>query len=392
MGRARPPVNPNQLFDLSRENVPGMAHFSSVLRTGELFRYFDSSEESINSQLESATANYLGHEAAATVSSGTVGLRLALRALGIHDGHRVLVCAHSFIGCAMAVLAVGATPVPMDMEDVLTLALPSAEWLADAVDAVMVVHVQGHALPTQELRRLCDCAGVPLIEDICQALGSSSIAGLAGSVGDVAITSFQQSKQISAGEGGIVVGSASVVEDVYRMMDLGAVRGGDGRPNWDDDRSMIADNLRLTELQAALALDQLEALDATLAMQRAVRASLLGQFDPGIATVRSSDPAGDAASHLLVLARDADSARALCGRLAEHAVIGRAVWGRTFPEYEVMRRMLGPDVFDTPRAVDTAPRLVSIPTPKYLSATDVTLIARALESGCGFLADPAVTT
>ncbi|MCS0636936.1 DegT/DnrJ/EryC1/StrS family aminotransferase [Streptomyces sp. LP05-1] len=375
-------INPHQLFDLSREDADSLTHLRAVLGDGQLFRYVEGDRESANTLIERHFAGYFRKEAAAAVANGTVGLRLALRALGIGPGDRVLVNAYAFIACAMAITAVGATPVPMDLEPGTLGADPAALEAPDGpVAAVMIVHVQGHALPTGRIRALCDRLGVPLIEDVCQGLGAESSDGRAGQLGDVAVTSFQQAKQIASGEGGLVAGSAEVIERVYRMADLGAVRHDGGLPDWDDERAIIGDNQRMSELQAALVMDQAEVLDDTLARQRDRRARLREALGD-VPVLESENPGGDAGSHTLLLARGASEAQEFCAALAARGVLARLVWKKTWLEYGLFQRELTSRSSAarpwSGKATALAPRILSVPTSKYLTDSAVAEVADAV--------------
>jgi perosamine synthetase len=386
-------VNPHQFFDLSQEDLDSLASLRKVLGDGQLFRYVETARESANSLVEARFADYFGKEAAATVANATVGLRLALRALGVGVGDRVLVNAHSFIACAMAIAMSGAVPVPMDLQEPLRCSTDLLENPPFPVAAVMLVHVQGHCVSVGKVRDLCNDLGVPLIEDVSQALGAGTRRGPAGTLGDVAVTSFQQSKQVSSGEGGLVAGNAEVMEHVYRMADVGAVRGADGLPDWDDERAVIGDNLRMTELQAALVMDQTLVLDETITRQRANRArlhDLLGD-EVALAVINSEAPALDAATHTLLLARDAGSALEFTRALRAEDVLARVVWKKTFPEFGVFQRNKALQehmaVVPWPRtAARLAPRIVSVPSSKYLTEADIAQIAKAIRASRQLLA------
>ncbi|MFD7104127.1 DegT/DnrJ/EryC1/StrS family aminotransferase [Streptomyces celluloflavus] len=372
-------LNPHQFFDLSREDPQSLTHFRTTLADGQLFRYVEGDRESANTLIERHFAGYFRKEAATAVANGTVGLRLALSALGIGPGDRVLVSAYSFIACAMAVSAVGAVPVPLDMDTALTPDTAALESPDGPVAAVLIVHVQGHAVPAGRLRELCDRLGVPLIEDVCQALGAASADGRAGELADVAVTSFQQSKQISSGEGGLVAGGAELVERVYRMADLGAVRHDGGLPDWDDERALVGDNLRMTELQASLVMDQALTLQQTLARQRDRRTRLREQLGADTPVLDSSHPEGDAASHTLFVARSAGDAAEFCTGLAARGVLARVVWKKTYPEHGLFRRVLSSEAHPRPeKAAALAPRILSVPTSKYLTDAAVSRVAEAV--------------
>ena len=292
----------------------------------------------------------------------------------------------------MTIVGIGAIPVPMDMSHLLHLDLASASRQIEGVSAVLAVHVRGHAFPMAGLRRVCDEVGVPLIEDACQAVGASSSDGRAGSVADVVVTSFQQSKQVSTGEGGLVSGPLSMVERAYRLADLGAVRRA-GRPDWDDDSAVVGENLRLTELQAALALDQLQALPHTIERQRAVRRWLWGDLFDRVQPIRSQSPALDSGAHTLLLATTPKSARAFCSELASSGVLAAVVWPRTYMEFAVMKRepsvKAGVRIGGWPSLSSSlAPRIVGLTVSKYADARALERVADAVNRNADLLEDP----
>jgi dTDP-4-amino-4,6-dideoxygalactose transaminase len=384
-------INPSPLFDLSREDLRELGHFSQVIRSGELFRYREDGSPSKSELLEQQFAGYFGKESAVAVMNGTTAIRLALRAAGVGPGDHVLLSAYSFIACAMAVVSVGAVPVPMDIDHILDCDLSSLPVHHDLISAVLAVHVQGHAVPVTALRELCDERGIPLIEDACQAVGAGSHDRRAGALGDIAVTSFQQAKQISAGEGGLLAGTRALVERAYRLADLGAVRRA-GQPDWDSGEAMVGENLRMTEMQAALALDQLSVLEHVLARQRLIRQALWDAIRPRVRPVLSQCPASDSGAHTLLLARSAKDARTFSAALAAADVGSRVVWRKPYPEFGVMQRLplvkAGLQAGRWPaRASALAPRIVSVTLSKYTTPEVIDRVAAAILSQAGLLAD-----
>lgn len=384
--------NPSYLFDLSREDRSRLGNLTEVLTTGELFRHREAGPVSMSERLERRLADHFGQEAAAAVANGTAGLRLALHAVGVRPGDRVLVSAYSFIACAMSVVGVGAIPVPIDLDGPLGLDLGQVQRHVTGARAVLAVHVQGHALALRALRQICDQAGVPLIEDACQALGAASSDGPAGGVADMTVTSFQQAKQISSGEGGLIAGRKELIEHAFRLADLGAVRTGP-RPDWDDPAARIGENLRLGELQAALALDQLDQLGTTLQRQRQVRDAWWAYAGPDLQPVLSDLPAADSGAHTLLLAASAMAAREFCDSVSAHGTAVKVVWPRAFVDFGVMRRcpqvQEGIAVAGTPhQAVQAAPRLVSVTLSKYAGDADIARTGDAVLAHLDLLVEP----
>jgi perosamine synthetase len=363
-----------------------------VLSSGELFRYTNSGAPSMNDLLEEQFAAYFGKKSAVAVVNGTAAIRLALVATGVRPGDQVLVSAYSFIACAMAILSVGAIPVPMDTDQVLDHDLSGVRERSARARAVLAVHVQGHAVPVTELRALCDELGIPLIEDACQAVGASSSAGRAGVLGDIAVTSFQQAKQVSAGEGGLIAGTTALVERAYRLADLGAVRRR-GLPDWDAEQAVVGENLRLTELQAALVLDQMSVLEDVLTAQRSIRRVLWNAIESMVQPIHSQSPLTDSGAHTLLLAKSAEGARAFCAALAVDGVASRVVWPKTYAEFGLMKRLplvqAGLKVGRWPaRSSALAPRVVSVTLSKYTTPAVIGRVVEAIVANVGLLADP----
>lgn len=373
-------MNPNQLFNLGSERLSELHEFSEILSNGQLFRYRDDHCVSSSDQLEKTLAVSLGHDSSVLVSNGTTGLQFALRTVGVRAGDKVGVSAFSFIACSMAILNLEAIPVPLDVgSDLNDLCVGETDF--SSLAAVIVVHVQGHAVTAEAMIKLCRSLDVPIVEDICQGYGALDADGnVAGSRGRVAVASFQQSKQLSSGEGGAVIGNEEDIERVRSWSDLGAVRSDDGYPDWDTASAVIGTNGRLSELQAALVLDQVRGVNLSILKQRSNRSRLWTRLDGSIVNVSSEMRGRDSGSHTLLLAKTDRQASSFCAGLAKYSVFARVVWPRPFPEFGVFRGVVELRPFEGtyPTALEVAPRLISVPTSKYLGGTEIESIAQAV--------------
>ncbi|MER7111537.1 DegT/DnrJ/EryC1/StrS family aminotransferase [Streptomyces sp. NPDC000229] len=252
---------------------------------------------------EEFAAAFAGHAGAAhgvCTVNGTVALFLALRALGVGPGDEVIVPAYTFAASATAVALAGADPVVADVtEDTLHLDPEAARALVGPrTKAVMAVHLAGAPADTEALRAL----GLPVVEDAAQAHGAARHGRPAGSLGDVACFSFQSSKAMTAGEGGIVVtGDRVLYERVWALHNVG--RSPEG--GW-YDHPEVGWNLRMTEFQAALLHPQLGLLDGWLdrrARGAAVLAEALGGV-PGLDLVPAPPGTTRHTWHLAMLRYD----------------------------------------------------------------------------------------
>jgi dTDP-4-amino-4,6-dideoxygalactose transaminase len=207
-------------------------------------------------------AGYLGGKHGFCVSNGTVSLEIALRALGVGCGDEVIVPMLTWIADASAVLAVGAVPVMVDVDPATWCIDPSAveAALTSRTRAVVAVHLYGSLADLDRLTQLASRNRIALIEDCAHTHGSRWRNWPAGSVGDIGSFSFQQSKPLTAGEGGfLITDRTDLAARIAPLMNCG--RPWQGRAA----EPLLGGNHRMTEFQAAVLLAQLERLDEQVA-------------------------------------------------------------------------------------------------------------------------------
>ena len=223
------------------------------------------------SDFESAVAKVSGRRHAVGVSSGTAGLHCALIAAGVGPGDEVITTPFSFVASANAILFVGATPVFVDI-DVKTLNMDVSK-VAAAVSpktkAIVAVEVYGHPGGMIELEQLAQRHELMLIEDACEGFGGCvTLQGgerPIGSFGRARVFSFFANKQITTGEGGMIVTDDDYFANVCR-----ALRSqGRQTNNW-LAHQRLGYNYRLDELSAALGIAQVRRLDEILENRRRV--------------------------------------------------------------------------------------------------------------------------
>jgi perosamine synthetase len=214
-------------------------------------------------KFEEAVANYTGVPYAVALSSGTAGLHLGLAALGIGQGDEVILPSFTFIAVAHAVLYRRATPVFADI-DPGTLNL-TPESVASAITprtrAIIVVHTFGCPVDLDPIVHIAARHGVKVIEDACEALGAEYRGRKAGGIGDFGVFGFYPNKPITTGEGGMVVTRDGQLADTIRALRNQGRRTADG---W-LDHSLLGYNYRLSEINCALGLSQMNRLDSILA-------------------------------------------------------------------------------------------------------------------------------
>ncbi|MGA0060608.1 MAG: DegT/DnrJ/EryC1/StrS family aminotransferase, partial [Planctomycetota bacterium] len=200
-------------------------------------------------------------------ASGSAAVHAALGALGLRPGDEVVTTPLTDIGAVLPIAYEGATPVFADVDPV-TLNV-TADSLTAAITtrtrAVIVTHLFGQPCRMEPILALAQRHGFAVIEDAAQAFLATDGGRLCGTMGDLGCFSFQQGKHMTTGEGGIVVSSnKDLASGVQRFVDKG---WGYGDPKPDHDRPGL--NYRLTELQGAVGIAQLEKLDGCVQRRRA---------------------------------------------------------------------------------------------------------------------------
>lgn len=189
------------------------------------------------------------------VPNGSVALSIALKSCGVGPGDEVIVPGYTFIASALSVLDALAKPVFADIDpETFNIDPSSVEKLICAdTKAVMPVHFAGRSADMKKIRNIADKHGLVIIEDACQAWGSSFSGNPVGTLGDAACFSFQSSKNISSGEGGIIItGSDEIYKKAKSLGNCGRSETGLWYAHYN-----YGGNYRMTEFQAAILLAQL---------------------------------------------------------------------------------------------------------------------------------------
>jgi dTDP-4-amino-4,6-dideoxygalactose transaminase len=217
------------------------------------------------------------------VANGTIALVAALQAAGVRFGDEVIVPAYTWDGTATAVLFAGGVPVFADVDpDTYCLSVDSARQAITArTRAILPVHLAMRFTDMDRLLELARAHGLKVIEDCAHAHGGAWRGQGAGSMGDAGCFSFQESKLMTAGEGGIVITSdLQLFEHLQSQVNCGRASATDQY-----HQRVLGSNYRMTELQAALLIGQLEMLPS-LAAKRARAAMRLSEALAAIPGVR----------------------------------------------------------------------------------------------------------
>ena len=326
-------------------------------------------------RFEQAFAKRVHAPLASAVSSGTAGLHLALRAIGVRDGDEVITSPFSFVASANVALYERARPVFADIDPVTLNLDPRAvaSAVTDRTTAVLPVHVFGYPADVRALERL----GLAIVEDACEALGAVDGDGIPiGGRGHPAVFGFYPNKQLTTGEGGIVTApDAGFKERVDSERNQGRAKD----MGWlDHDR--LGFNYRLSDLACALGLAQLERLDDMLAGRARVasryREALTGIEGLGLPCAEAGAVRRGWFVFVVQLPRGADRGAVMRG-LSEHGVPSKPY----FPAVHLMsfyREQFGHREGEFPVCEDIAARSLALPFFPEMTDDQVELVAGAL--------------
>jgi perosamine synthetase len=340
-------------------------------------------------RFERAFADWLGVEDAVAVSSGTAALHLGVRALGWGPGDEVVTSPFSFVASANCLLYEGASPVFCDIDPVtLNVDLESARSaVSHRTAGLLPVDIFGYPAALPELEELATESGLGMLEDACEAAGAVDSEGArVGARGHLATFAFYANKQLTTGEGGVIVPSSGEVASRLRSE---RNQGRDPDMGW-VAHERLGFNYRLTELQAAIGVAQLERADALLAERARVAALYTERLTQiGAAPAGEGDRAGlvlpcaDRRAErrswfiyavLLPAGADRD---AVLGELARRGIEAKAYMPciHLLPHY---RERFGFRQGQFPVAEDASSRLVALPFFGAMGEAQVERVAAAL--------------
>lgn len=208
-------------------------------------------------QFEENFAGYVCTKYAIATSSGTTALHAALLAAGIEKGDEVITTPFSFIATANAILYCGAKPVFVDI-DPKTFNIDAEkieEKITKRTKAFLVVHLYGQSCSIDAIKEICEDHDLKLIEDACQAHGAEYRGRKVGSFGDCAVFSFYSTKNMTTGEGGMITTDDARIAEKARL-----IREHGSKLRYYHD--VLGYNYRMTDIAAAIGIEQLKKLDA----------------------------------------------------------------------------------------------------------------------------------
>jgi dTDP-4-amino-4,6-dideoxygalactose transaminase len=297
-----------------------------VLNTGHLSRYGSDDDPKFLQKvytLEQEFAKRSGVDYCVAVNSGTGALMACLTAVGIKPGDEVLVPGYTFVASFSAIIAVGAIPVMVEIDDSLTMDVEDArKKVTPKTRAVMPVHMLGNPCDMDTISAFGKEKGLFVIEDCCQSLGASYKGKMVGSIGEMGAFSLNNFKVINAGDGGLLItNDRTYYERGFGFHDQGHMPLRKGSEI--GKRSLIGLNMRMNELTGAFALAQLRKLDVILNLLRTKKTrfkNLLQSAHLEGLQFRSINDPGECATLVTILLDDNETAEKVAQALGSKTV------------------------------------------------------------------------
>jgi 8-amino-3,8-dideoxy-alpha-D-manno-octulosonate transaminase len=294
-----------------------------VLRKGSLFRYYGPDRPTHVNRLEQWVREFYGTRYALAVNSGTGALCTALSALGIGPGCEVIVPTFLWVATVSAVVQSNAVPVLCEIDDSFNLdSRDLKRKINERTKLIIAVHMAGSPCDMKSIMNLANEHGIPVLEDCAQCNGGSFIGRKVGTFGKIGMFSLQINKNVTAGEGGLLI---TQDEALYRRLlaahDLG-VPWKKGLPEESSQVRMWGQGRRMSELNGSVANIQLRKLPQIVthmqASKQRIRKALQGLTD--VSFRRLTDPEGDTGPFLILMFSDGSRAIQVLDRLESEGV------------------------------------------------------------------------
>ena len=335
-----------------------------------------------HARFERAFADYLGVKHAVALPSCTSAIHLALLAMGVGPGDEVIVPEITWIATSAPITYVGATPVFADI-DPRSWCLSATTFescITPRTKAVIPVDLYGNMPDMDAIGEVARAKGISVLEDAAQAVGATYQGRKAGSLGDVGVFSFHGSKTLTTGEGGMLVSdNDAMVERVQILRDHGRVPGDKAFFNRE-----IAFKYKMSSMQAALGLAQLERIDELIAKKREIFAWYQSEMADVDLVTLNDEAAGTRNVYWMVTVILADSLRITAeemGRqLAERGIDTRPFFHplSSLPAYRD-HPQASEAALQNETAYSLSPRGLNLPSALNLAREDVRFVCESLK-------------
>lgn len=321
-------------------------------------------------RFEKAFSNYIGTKTSSTCSNGTVALQLAYQACGVGKGDEIIVPAFTFVATANAATYLGAKPVFADVDAKNWTLDPERieEKITKKTKAIVPVHIYGVPCDMKPIMEIAENHGLKVIEDCAEAHGAEYHGKKVGRFGDCAAFSFFANKIITTGEGGMVVSNN---EEIFQRVGFLKNHGMDPQKRyWHPE---VGYNYRMTALQAAFGLGQLEKIEEIIEKKQKIRARYKKELDSEHICFQESPPNTRCVWWINSIRVPSSARDALISFLKEKKIDSRRVFYslEELPPYKNSKPL--------PISFDLSQRGLSIPSGPFLSNAQLQKVIESLQ-------------
>ncbi len=317
---------------------------TKVMRGQNFFRFSFSREESMVARFEDLFAEKSGARHVLAVNSGTSALIVGLIGIGVSQGDEVLVPGYTYIATAAAVLAIGAFPVVVEIDQSMTMDPVDLEKkITPRSKAIIPVHMRGKPCDMESIMAVARKHKLKVLEDCAQANGGFYKGRSLGLWGDAGAFSLQHFKIITAGEGGALISNdqevfdrAAIYHDSAYTFWMEKHCDEAKREEW-KGKAFLGENYRQSELHGAVAYEQLKKRDRILDRTRAIKAKLKDAFAqlPGVELETVHDEEGDCGITLAFFMRDSDEAKRMAAVMKAEGVPCGTRFSKEIPDRHI---------------------------------------------------------
>lgn len=220
-------------------------------------------------EFERKFASKFGVKHCLATTSGTMAQYIAMKAMGIGPGDEVITQAFTFVATVETIIQIGASPILIESDETFNMDLDKLDdHITDKTKLIIPVQMLGNQVDMKKLKSIAAEYNIPVMEDACEALGASYDGTFVGTHGDVGIFSLDFAKTITTGEGGIIITNNDDIAKYIREFHDHGHESNPDVPRGRDTRSIMGLNLRMSELQAAVGIAQLDKLDYIIEQNR----------------------------------------------------------------------------------------------------------------------------
>jgi len=333
-------------------------------------------------EFEHAFADYLGRKHAIAVNSGTSALFLCMNALEIGPGDQVITTPFTFIATVSSIMMVGAEPVFVDIDPVSLNINPAKiePAITPRTKAILPVEVFGSPAGFDRIRRIADNHRLPVIEDSCEALGSALNGKKAGTFGTLSVFGFYPNKQITTGEGGMILTDDDNLADIcVSLRNQGRAKNG----GW-LSHERLGYNFRLSDINCTIGVEQLARIEEIKSKRKAVAAWYMQMLADDQRLIVPAQPENCDMSWFVFVVRLADNFTRdhrdhVLKTMAEKGIIVRDYFTPVLQQPFIVRR-LRPNTADFPITDSVCQRTLALPFHNNLTKNEAALVCNQLKA------------